>query len=127
MSQDAAAHDRWNTAINWYREIDNAPARFNVRLLESLRPEWEARVLPTVSMFRVLFTHDGSDSCMFNERVEVDFEAEDRVRVALSRTVPRRGENHPSGPVVVTGDHVRPENARLVVESFLMQLTTESQ
>ena len=91
-------------------------------LLEALRPQWEARVRPDTSMFTLLFTRPGSTGYSYDESVQVLVEAEERVAVTLVRMAPRRGEVRPSGPVVVTGDHARPENAQRVVEAFLMQL-----
>jgi hypothetical protein len=114
--------EAWDRAIGRYRDIPVPAARFNVELLEALRPRWEGRVRPDTSMFDVLFTRPDATGYSYDEHVEVTRESDDRVRVALTRMVPGPGEAHPAGPVVVTGDFVRPENATTVVESFLMQL-----
>ena len=119
------AREAWLSAIGRYREIPQPVARFNVRLLESLRPQWEGRVRPDTSMFKLLFTRPGSSGYSYDERVEVLVEAEERVAVSLVRMVPRRGEVRASGPVVVTGDYARPENAHKVVAALLMQLAGE--
>jgi hypothetical protein len=90
-------------------------------LLESLRPQWEDRVRPDMSMFKLLFTRPGSTGYSFDERVEVLVEAEDRVGVRLARMMPRRGKDQAAGPVVIAGDYARLENAHQVVVAFLMQ------
>lgn len=100
-------------------------AQFNVKLLTELRPAWEAKVQPDTSMFRLLFTPNGTRSYMAPERVVVEYETDQKVQVHLSRMVPRPREADPAGSVVVTADYVRPENAGPVVESFLMQLQTD--
>ena len=76
-------------------------------------------------MFKLLFTRPGSAGYTYDERVEVLVEAEDRVAVSLVRMAPRRGEVRAAGPVVVTGDYSRPENAYLAVAALLMQLAGE--
>lgn len=121
------ARDAWDVAIDRYRDLTSPPAAFNVGLLDWLRPHWKARVRPSTSMFTLEFTRYGSTGYSYDERVDVLFEAADRVRVSLVRRVPRRGESRPAGPVVVTGDFVRPENAGPVVESFLLQLANLDQ
>ena len=62
-------------------------AQFNVTLLESLRPRWEARARPDSSMHVLLFTRFGATGYEYDERVEVSREADDRVRVVLRRMV----------------------------------------
>lgn len=73
-------------------------------------------------MFRVIVTRYGETGYEYSVRVEVDYEAQDRIRVALARQVPRRGEQRAAGPVIISGDFARPENAAVVVESLLLQL-----
>lgn len=115
----------WDRAVDRYRDMPAEAARFNVALLEALRPRWETRVRPDTSMFDVLFTRPDSTGHSHDERVEVSRESDERVRVALRRMAPRRSETRPAGPIVVTGDYVRPGNAVPVVESLLMQLAGE--
>jgi hypothetical protein len=115
----------WDSAINRYREIPQPVAQFNLSLLESLRPQWANQIRPDTSMFKLLFTRPGSTGYGYDERVEVLVEAEDRLAVSLVRMVPRRGKVRAAGPVVVTGDYARPENAYRVVAAFLMQLAGE--
>ncbi|TQL04600.1 hypothetical protein [Cellulomonas sp. SLBN-39] len=122
MPDDATAHDPWNDALSRYREIAVDAARYNVALLETLRSAWQPLVRPDTSMFRVLFTRYGQTGYEYHERIEVEYESTDRVRIALARQVPRRGDDRRVGPVIVAGDFARPENSVPVVESFLMQL-----
>ncbi len=106
--------EAWDSAIDRYRDMPAPAAQLNVELLEALRPRWEGRVRPDTSMFDLLFTRPGSTGYSYDERVEVTRESDDRVRVVLTRMVPRLGETRPAGPVVVTGDFARPENATTV-------------
>ncbi len=117
--------EAWDRAIGRYRDMPVPAARFNVELLEALRPRWEGRVRPDTSMFDVLFTRPDATGYSYDERVEMLWESENRVRSALRRMVPRPGETRQAGPAVVTGDFVRSENAMTVVESLLMQLVGE--
>jgi hypothetical protein len=119
---DAAERRAWDAALDRYRDLAADIGGFNVDLLERLGPSWQSRVRPDTSMFTVMFTRHGQTGYQYDERVEVEREAPDRVRVTFVRQVPRRGERRPAGPVVVAGDFARPENAGAVVESFLMQL-----
>lgn len=73
-------------------------------------------------MIAVLFTRPGETGYRFTERVQVDYQAPDRVEMALVRDVPRTSLAKPGGLVVVTGDFTRPENARPAVEALLYQL-----
>ena len=75
-----------------------------------------------MSMFTLLFTRPEATGYEFDERVEVLMEHSDRVRVALVRMAPRRGESRPAGPVTATGDFVKPANAQPAVEALLHQL-----
>jgi len=75
-------------------------------------------------MFMLLFTRPGETGYEFNERVEVLWEAEDRIRLALVRDVPRRGLERPGGRVTVAGDFTTPENVLPAVEALLLQLAT---
>lgn len=113
----------WDVAEARYSEMDAPVARFNVALLRELRPRWEAVVRPDTSMFTVLFTRPGILAYGADELVEVLVEAEDRVRMALIREVPRREESGPAGPMTVTGDFTKPENAVPAVEALLFQIT----
>lgn len=118
----ADLEDAWTRALTRYAELDVGPARFNVTLLEALRDRWASTVRPDTSMFILLFTRPGSTGYKFDERVEVILESEDRVRMALVRNTPRRGEDRPVGPMTVTGDYTHPANALLAVEALLFQL-----
>ena len=73
-------------------------------------------------MFTLLFTRPGTTGYEADERVEVLLEDDDRVRMALVRHVPRRGQTRPAGHVTVAGDFTRPENALPAVEALLLQL-----
>lgn len=119
---DDRLREAWDAALDRYRELDNWAAQFDVTLLEQLRGRWEHTVRPDTSMFRLLFTRPGSTGYHFDECVEVEPEASNRVRMALVRQVPRRGEKTPAGPVTVTADYTRPENALPAVEALLLQL-----
>ena len=55
-------------------------------------------------MFTLHFTLPGTTWLGAQEFVDVDYEADDRVRVALVRRVPRRGESHLTGRMTVSGD-----------------------
>lgn len=122
---DQPVHDAWDRALERYRGLPVPAATFNVALLEALRPRWAARIRPDTSMFDLLFTALDSTGYSYDERVEVSYESDIRVRMALRRMASRRGETRPAGPVVVTGDYTRPENALPAVESLLMQLTPQ--
>ncbi|WP_028047273.1 hypothetical protein [Cellulomonas sp. URHE0023] len=119
--------DAWDKALDRYADLDAAAARFNVTLLEMLRPRWESSVRPDTSMFMLLFTRPEVTGYHFDERVEVIVEAADRVRLAFVRNAPRRGEVLPAGPVTVTGDYTRPANAMQAVEALLFQLASPEQ
>lgn len=123
MASDAATRAPWDAVLNRYRDLATDAATFNVFLLEQLRPTWQAHVRPDTSMFTLLFTRHGETGYDFHERVEVNYETPDRVRLAFARQAPRRAGQRSIGPVVVTGDFARPENAPAVVENFLMQLS----
>lgn len=114
--------EAWDAALDRYRELDNWAAQLNVTLLEQLQGRWGHAVRPDTSMFRLLFTRPGSTGYHFDERVEVEPEPGGRVRMAFVRQVPRRGETTPVGPVTVTADYTRPENALPAVEALLLQL-----
>lgn len=114
--------DAWDKASRRYREIDNEPARLNVRILEQLRLQWQDHVRPDTSMFTLLFTRPDETGYDYTERVEVKWEAPDRVRLALVREMPRRGETRPAGPKVVTGDFTKPANTLPTLEALLFQL-----
>ncbi len=124
MDSDLA--DVWDATESRYEDIDAPVARFNVGLLQALRPRWGKTIRPDTSMFTLLCTRPDTTGYTADERVEVQMEADDRVRVALVRQVPRRGETRPPGPVTVTGDCTRPENALRAVESLLFQLAEPS-
>jgi len=113
----------WTAATQRYADTDNPTARFNVHLLEALRPRWEEAVRPDTSMFTLLFSRPNTTGYKADERVEVLLEAEGRVRMALVRQVPRRNESRPAGPVTVTGDYTEPQNALPAVEALLHQLS----
>ena len=112
----------WDGAATRYRDVEGPAAAFNVALLMALQPRWGSVLQPDTSMFRLLFTRPGTTYYDADERVEVLFETDNRVRMALTRRVPRRGESRPAGPVTVTGDYTRPENALPAVEALLLQL-----
>jgi hypothetical protein len=112
----------WDAAEARYSDMNAPVARFNTALLQALRPGWGEAVRPDTSMFTLLFTRPGIAGYEADERVEVLVEAKDRVRMALVRQVPRRGESRPAGPVTVTGDYTDPENALPAVEALLFQL-----
>jgi hypothetical protein len=112
----------WDAAIDHYRDVNAPVATFNIGLLEALRPRWASVVRPDTSMFTLLFTHPGTTGYKADERVEVLLEEEDRVRMALVRHVPRRGETRPAGPVTISGDFTRRDNALPAVEALLFQL-----
>jgi len=114
----------WDVAIGRYRSSDVPAARQNVGLLDALHARWGRVVRPDTSMFMLLFTRPGETGYEFNERVEVLWEAEDRIRLALVRDVPRRGLERPGGRVTVAGDFTTPENVLPAVEALLLQLAT---
>lgn len=96
----------WDSALIRYRDIKGSEASFNVALLERLRSRWGLVLRPDSSMITLLFTRPDTTRYEADERVEVLFEADNRVRMALVRHVPRRGEARPAAPV--TGDYTRP-------------------
>jgi hypothetical protein len=112
----------WDAAMRRYADMDNGTARFNVNLLDTLRSRWAQVVRPDTSMFTLQFTRPGTKGYDADERVEVLVEAADRVMMRLVRQVPRRGESRPVGPVTVTGDYTKPENALPAVEALLYQI-----
>jgi hypothetical protein len=113
--------DRWQAALDLYDAIDAPVAKFNSALIRALRPNWEDRVRIVTSVVTLWFTHPET-TYPFEARVQVEYEADDRVSVSLRKLVPRRDLTHTGGVFVVSGDFVRPENAAPVVESFLMQV-----
>jgi len=119
-----AVEDAWDVAIARSRTLDVPAARLNLALLDALRPRWAGAVRPDTSMLTLLFTRPGETGYAFSERVEVQWETEGRVRLALVRDVPRRGLERPGGRVTVAGDFTRPENALPAVEALLLQLAT---
>ncbi|MCC2315601.1 hypothetical protein [Cellulomonas xiejunii] len=116
--------DAWDVAAARFRALDVPAAHLNLALLDALHPRWAGAVRPDTSMFTLLFTRPGETGYAFSERVEVRWEAEDRVRMALVRDVPRRGLERPGGRVVVAGDFTRPENALPALEALLLQLAS---
>jgi hypothetical protein len=102
--------------------MDNSTARFNVGLLNALRPRWVETVRPDTSMFTLQFTRPDTTGYRADERVDVLFETEGKVSMQLVRQVPRRGESRIAGPVTVTGDYTKPDNAISAVEALLHQL-----
>lgn len=124
--QDEELRAAWDAALERYREVP--AARFNVTLLEQLRPRWEQVVCPRTSMFRLLFIRAGTAGNPYEAdarvQVELEVDRDERVRMEFVRQVPRRGETRPAGPVTVTGDFTRPENALPAVEALLYQLAT---
>jgi hypothetical protein len=112
----------WDGAIERYIGLEFASATFNVGLLTSLRPRWQAAVSPDTSMFRLLFNRPGETFFGFTERVHVEWRTGERVEMALVRMVPRASGGVPLGPVIVTGDFTRPLNALPAVEALLYQL-----
>jgi hypothetical protein len=113
----------WDAALARYRDAEAPAASFNVALLKALRARWGLTLRPDTSMFSLLFTRPATTGYHADGRVEVLFEDDSRVRMALVRQVPRRGESRPAGRVTVTGDYTRPENALPAVEALLLQLT----
>lgn len=108
---------------NAYAET-HANAAFSASLLRDLRERWEPRVRVTTSHFDLLFTRPGHRPLAGQpgEAVQVRLLTEDRVEMLLLRAVPRRGETRAAGPVTVTGDFTRPDNALPAVEALLLQL-----
>jgi hypothetical protein len=113
----------WDDAQARYLDWDAPAARFNHRLLTALRERWEDRIRPMTSMSTLRFTRpDESPYPYPAERVDVVMEGTDVVRMELLRMVPQRGQAQPAGPVTVTGDYTRADNAVPAVEALLMQL-----
>lgn len=116
----------WDAALARNRETSHAQAIFNVDLLEQLRPRWEASVRPDTSMWTLLFTLPDETGYRFTNRIEVAWQAPDRVSMSLVTDRPRRSLTEPGGRAVVTGDFTRPENALPTVEALLWQLAEPS-
>lgn len=115
----------WTLAQERYANLASLHAgAFNGALLTALAPRWRTAVRPDASMFMLLFTRPDETGYEFTERVEVLWEGEDRVRMALVREVPRRSLEQPGGRVIVAGDFTRPENALPAVEALLHQLAS---
>jgi len=112
----------WDAALARSRETSHAQAIFNVELLEQLRPRWESSVRPDTSMWTLLFTVPDETGYRFTNRVEVAWQASDRVSMSLVVDRPQRSLTEPGGRAVVTGDFTRPENALPAVEALLWQL-----
>jgi hypothetical protein len=123
---DFTVANAWDAAEMRYAAVDAPAARFNVSLLRTLRPRWEQAVCPDTSMFTLPFTRPDATGYKADERVEILVEADDRVRMALVRQAPRRGAARQAGPVRVTGDYTRLENALPAVEALLLQLAEPS-
>lgn len=103
----------------------HADAAFSASLLRDLRERWESRVRVTTPHFDLLFTHADHRPLAGQpgEEVQVRLLTHDRVEMLLRRTVSRRGDSHPAGPVTVTGDFTKPDSALHAVEALLLQLT----
>jgi hypothetical protein len=117
----------WDAAAERYSEIDTWWARFNINLLDRLQPRWGQAVRPDTSMSTLHFTRPGTTGYKADERVEVEAESEDRVRMQLVRKLPRRSESRPGGQVTITGDYTKPVNALPAVEALLHQIATLDQ
>lgn len=105
-----------------YAETHPAAA-LGASLLRQLRGRWESRLRVTTSHFDLVFTRPAEHPYpMASEEVLVRLLLENRVEVSLRRSVPRRGETRPTGPVTVAGDFTRPSNALPAVEALLLQL-----
>jgi hypothetical protein len=74
----------WDAALDRYRGIEGDVSRFNVGLLQALRPRWGDAVRPDTSMFRILFTRPNTTGYEADERVEVEVEPGDRIPSPLS-------------------------------------------
>jgi hypothetical protein len=111
----------WAQAMARYAGMDVPAARFNIALLTELQDRWGRVLRPVTSMFDLWFVRP-NDTYPFAELVIVAYEGIERVRMTLRRDLPRRSLERSGGPVTVTGDFARPENALPVVEALLLQL-----
>lgn len=115
----------WQSALSLcepYTETDPTAA-LSANLLRQLRGRWGSRLRVTTSHFDLCFTRPAEHPYpMASEEVLVRLLKQDRVEVSLRRSVPRRGESRPAGPVTVAGDFTRPQNALPAVEALLLQL-----
>ncbi len=101
----------------------HAGAAFSAELLQQLQGRWESRLRVTTSHWDLIFTRPAEHPHpMASQEVLVRLLLDDRVEVSLRRSVPRRGEIRPAGPVAVAGDFTRPQNALPAVEAMLLQL-----
>jgi len=112
--------DAWGKASRRDRDIDNEAAQLNVTILERLRHQWQDHVRPDTSMFTLQFTRPDETGYEHTERVDVEWEAPGRVRLALVRVVPRRVRaSWPSGRH--RGLHQAP-NTLPALDALLVQL-----
>jgi hypothetical protein len=116
--------EAWDVVQRRYAEIDADVAAFNTALLAALRDRWGQSVRPDTSMFTLLFTRPGETGFRFTERVEVEWQGQNRVRMVLVRDVPRISPAARGGWQTVTGDITRPGNALPAVEALLLQLAS---
>ena len=117
----------WDDAIDRFEGLgaDNDFGRQMIGLLRSLRVRWEAAVNVDTSMFDLTFSARGrpKTTTVWLERSEPG-QPESAFVVSLRDHRPRLGLDQAGGRLVIAGDHCRPENAKTVVESFLLQLAS---
>jgi len=119
--------EAWARAEERYSHLTHLPVGlFNTTLLAALAPRWRTAVRPDTSMFTLVFTRSDETGYEFTERVEVQWESHERVRMALVRDAGRRSLAQPGGRATVAGDFTRPENALPAVEALLHQLAEPS-
>lgn len=127
----AAALDHYLPMTN-----ENDVATELVKLLETARQTWESRVSVTTSMFDLIFTADARGPWDAAEELpagaawlKVRYQTRDQPAVLCFAFELYRREAHKTDPrrlhdFLVSGDVCRVENARAVLDAYLMQVAT---